>query len=129
MRSGLLLQEVSQIPACCCFLQVIQPDVVLVTLDALVSDTSQLQEIAWEAIVVDERNSSQANLAKAHQSLREVESPCKVLLTAGNPVTVCDDVRLAATAGAVMKAAASSRYSQADITALKLLWRHNAAPH
>jgi hypothetical protein len=70
-------------------MQVVQPDVVLVTYDALTSDISQLQPIEWEAIVVDERNSIQPSLSKAHQALRELEANFKLLLSSGNPTKVC----------------------------------------
>ncbi len=69
-------------------MQVVQPDVVLVTYDALTSDISQLQPIEWEAIVVDERNRIQPSLSKAHQALRELEANFKLLLASGNPTKV-----------------------------------------
>ena len=69
-------------------LQVMQPDVVLVTFDALVSDNSQLQPIDWEAIVVDERNTVQPILAKAHQAVKELECNCRVLMMPSSPATV-----------------------------------------
>lgn len=69
-------------------LQVVQPDVVLASFDALASDISHLQPIEWEAIVVDERCMVQSNLVKAHQALREVESNFRLLLPAGNPTMV-----------------------------------------
>lgn len=68
--------------------QVVQPDVVLASFDAVASDVSQLQPIEWEAIVVDERNKVQSNLARAHQALREVDSSSKLLLPSGNPTLV-----------------------------------------
>ena len=70
-------------------MQVVQPDVVLVTYDALTSDISQLQPIEWEAIVVDERNRIQPSLAKAHQALRELDANFRLLLASGNPTKVC----------------------------------------
>lgn len=69
-------------------LQVVQPDVVLASFDALASDISHLQPIDWEAVVVDERCKVQSNLAKAHQSLRDVESNFRLLLPSGNPTLV-----------------------------------------
>ena len=69
-------------------LQVVQPDVVLASFDALASDISHLQPIEWEAVVVDERCKVQSNLVKAHQALREVESNFRLLLPAGNPTLV-----------------------------------------
>ena len=69
-------------------LQVVQPDVVLASFDALASDISHLQPIEWEAIVVDERCMVQSNLVKAHQALREVESNFRLLLPSGNPTLV-----------------------------------------
>jgi len=66
-------------------MQVVQPDVVLVTYDALTSDISQLQPIEWEAIVVDERNHIQPSLSKAHQALRELDATFRLLLASGNP--------------------------------------------
>ncbi len=69
--------------------QVVQPDVVLVTYDALTSDISQLQPIEWEAIVVDERNRIQPSLFKAHQALRELDANFRLLLASGNPTKVC----------------------------------------
>ena len=68
--------------------QVVQPDVVLASFDAIASDVTQLQPIEWEAIVVDERNKVQSNLAKAHQALREVDSSFRLLLPSGNPTLV-----------------------------------------
>lgn len=70
-------------------LQVVQPDVVLASFDALASDISHLQPIEWEAIVVDERCTVQLNLVKAHQALREVDSNFRLLLPSGNPTMVC----------------------------------------
>ena len=70
-------------------MQVVQPDVVLVTYDALTSDISQLQPIEWEAIVVDERNRIQPSLSKAHQALRELDANFRLLLASGNPTKVC----------------------------------------
>lgn len=78
-------------------LQVVQPDVVLVTYDALVSDVSQLQPIEWEAVVVDERNRVQASLAKAHQALRELDGNFRLLLASGNPAVVCLSTALSIT--------------------------------
>lgn len=69
--------------------QVVQPDVVLVTYDALTSDISQLQPIEWEAIVLDERNRVQPSLSKAHQALRELDANFRLLLASGNPTKVC----------------------------------------
>ena len=69
-------------------LQVVQPDVVLASFDAVASDISHLQPIEWEAIVVDERCMVQSNLVKAHQALREVESNFRLLLPSGNPTLV-----------------------------------------
>lgn len=69
-------------------LQVVQPDVVLASFDALASDISHLQPIDWEAVVVDERCKVQSNLAKAHQALRDVESNFRLLLPSGNPTLV-----------------------------------------
>lgn len=74
---------------CLACLQVVQPDVVLASFDALASDISHLQPIEWEAIVVDERCTVQLNLVKAHQALREVESNFRLLLPSGNPTLVC----------------------------------------
>ncbi|KAL0025228.1 hypothetical protein WJX77_008845 [Trebouxia sp. C0004] len=65
--------------------KVVQPDVVLVTYDALTSDISQLQPIEWEAIVVDERNRIQPSLSKALQVLRELDANFRLLLASGNP--------------------------------------------
>ena len=73
---------------CCVCAQVVQPDVVLVTFDALASDVSQLQPIAWEAVVVDERNQVQPSLAKAHQALRELPCNFRLQLAAGDPTMV-----------------------------------------
>ncbi len=70
-------------------MQVVQPDVVLLTYDALTSDISQLQPIEWEAIVVDERNRVQPSLSKAHQALRELDANFRLLLASGNPTKVC----------------------------------------
>lgn len=70
-------------------MQVVQPDMVLASFDALASDISHLQPIEWEAVVVDERCKVQSNLAKAHQALREVESNFRLLLPSGNPTLVC----------------------------------------
>lgn len=69
-------------------LQVVQPDVVLASFDAVASDISHLQPIEWEAIVVDERCMVQSNLVKAHQALREVKSNFRLLLPSGNPTLV-----------------------------------------
>ena len=71
------------------YIQVVQPDVVLVTYDALTSDMSQLAPIEWEAIAVDERNRVQPSLAKAHQALRELDANFRLLLPSGNPAKVC----------------------------------------
>ena len=82
-------KRVLQQQRCCMYVQVVQPDVVLVTYDALISDMSQLQPIEWEAIAVDERNRVQPSLAKAHQALRELDANFRLLLPSGNPTKVC----------------------------------------
>ena len=69
-------------------MQVVQPDVVLVTYDALTSDISQLQPIEWEAVVVDERNRVQPSLAKAHQAVRDLECNFRLQLASGKPTLV-----------------------------------------
>ena len=55
-------------------------DVVLASYEALVSDVSMLKSIAWEAVLVDERDRVPSALAKAYQAASELETPCRLVL-------------------------------------------------
>ena len=63
-------------------------DVVLVSHEALVSDVSMLKGMAWEAVLVDERDRAPSALAKAYQAVSELETPCRLVLNNAPPEQV-----------------------------------------
>ncbi|KAK9839116.1 hypothetical protein WJX74_009858 [Apatococcus lobatus] len=51
--------------------QVIKPDVVLTSMEALAGDAAELQQINWDLIIVDERSRARSSVAKAHTALKD----------------------------------------------------------
>ena len=52
-------------------LQVIKPDVVLTSMEALAGDAADLQHVSWDLIILDERSRARSSVAKAHSALKD----------------------------------------------------------
>jgi len=65
--------------------QVVKPDVVLATYEALAGDAGALRAITWEALVLDERGRPAAAVAKAAAALGELTGRWRLLLSHAPP--------------------------------------------
>lgn len=76
-------------------LQVIKPDVVLTSMEALAGDAAELQQISWDLIIMDERSRARGSVSKAHAALKDFPaSSFRLLLSHGLPPQACHTQRL-----------------------------------
>lgn len=66
-------------------LQVVKPDVVLATYEALAGDAGALRAITWEALVLDDRGRPRAAVAKATAALGELTGRWRMLMSHAPP--------------------------------------------
>lgn len=69
-------------------LQAFKADVVVAPYEAVSGENGLLSAVAWNLVVVDERKRMRSALAKAHQSIGELETKHRLLLSHGHPSQV-----------------------------------------
>ena len=84
--------------------QVIKPDVVLTSMEALAGDAAELQQVSWDLIIVDERSRARSSVAKAHSALKDFPATSfRLQLSHGLPPQVCCTMRLESTTKKLIK--------------------------
>ena len=84
-------------------MQVIKPDVVLASLEAVAGDAGELQQIGWDMIIVDERKRARSSMAKVHSALKDFPATSyRLQLSHGLPPQVSNLTKVALCARACM---------------------------
>ena len=90
---GLAVEQVANCNCPC--LQVIKPDVVLTSMEALAGDAAELQQISWDLIIMDERSRARGSVSKAHAALKDFPTTSfRLLISHGLPPQACHTSQL-----------------------------------